>query len=73
MTDAESLARKRYYLIAGTNLAATAGAVLGLLIVGRSHTTGLTVLGGALMLAALHVMAVVPRALAHRWRTPDQP
>ena len=71
MTDADRLAQKRYYLIQGVNIAACAGAVLGLLIAGRSITTFHTVLGGALLLASLYMMAVVPRALAKRWKTPQ--
>lgn len=71
MTDADRLAQKRYFMIQGVNIAACAGAVLGLLIAGRSVTTFHTILGGALILASLYVMAVVPRALAKRWRTPQ--
>jgi hypothetical protein len=71
MDDAERLARKRYYMIQGVNIAACAGAVLGLLIAGRSVTTFHTMLGGALILASLYKMAVVPRALARRWKTPQ--
>lgn len=73
MTEADRLARKRYYLIMAVNLVATAGAVLGLLVAGRSDMTFYKILGGALILSALYVMAVVPRALARRWRTPTQP
>ena len=70
MTDADRLAQKRYYLIVGVNMLATAGAVLGLLVAGRSHVWETSVLGGAILLSALYVMAVVPRAMARRWRTP---
>lgn len=70
MTEADRLARKRYYLITGVNLLAAAGAVLGLLIMGRSQASEHTVLGGALILASLYVMAVVPRAMARKWKTP---
>ncbi len=71
MTDADRLAQKRYYLIQGVNIAASAGAVLGLLIAGRSMTNFHTILGGALILTSLYVMAVVPRMLAKRWKTPQ--
>lgn len=71
MTEEDRLARKRYFIIVGVNLIAVAGAVLGLLIAGRSMTTEHTVLGGALLLASLYMMAVVPRWLARRWRTPQ--
>ncbi|RYY23085.1 MAG: hypothetical protein EOP62_21440 [Sphingomonadales bacterium] len=71
MTEADRLARKRYYLIQATNVAATAGAVFGLVIAARSHTTYQTVIGAGLILAALYVMAVVPRALARHWKSPE--
>lgn len=73
MTEADRLAQKRYYMIVGVNLVATAGAVLGLLIAGRSNNWEGSILGGAILLSALYVMAVVPRAMARRWRTPEQP
>jgi hypothetical protein len=73
MTDADRLARTRYFAIVGVNLVATAGAVLGLLVAGRANNWEGTVLGGAILLSALYVMAVVPRAMARRWRTPEQP
>jgi membrane protein YdbS with pleckstrin-like domain len=73
MTEEDRLARNRYYIIAGTNLLATAGAVLGLLIAGRSATTEYTVFGCVVLLGSLYMMAVVPRWLARRWRTPPQP
>jgi uncharacterized membrane protein YhaH (DUF805 family) len=72
MTEADRVARNRYYLMTGANLVGVAGAVLGLLIAGRAHSTELTLLGGALLLASLWVMAVVPRVLARRWRTPPE-
>jgi hypothetical protein len=71
MTDADRLARNRYFMIAGVNLVATAGAIVGLLVAGRSNSWEGSVLGGAILLSALYVMAVVPRSLARRWRTPQ--
>lgn len=73
MTPTDLQARNRYFTIMAVNIAAVAGAVLGLVILGRSNTIGPTVLGGALVLAALYMMAVVPRALARKWKTPEQP
>lgn len=73
MTDADRVARTRYFMIAGTNLVAVAGAVLGLLILGRAQANHQMILGGALVLASLYMMAVVPRALIRRWKTPEQP
>ena len=72
MSQPETLARNRYFIIMAVNLAATAGAVLGLLIAGRGSSWETSVLGGAILLSALYVMAVVPKALAHRWRTPPE-
>ncbi len=68
-TEAQS--RNRYYAMSAVNLLATAGAVLGLVIAGRSTSYGYTVLGGAIILSSLYMMAVVPRAMARRWKTPD--
>jgi uncharacterized membrane protein YhaH (DUF805 family) len=73
MNEADRLARRRYYMMAGVNLIGVAGAVLGLLIAGRSVTTLHTMLGGTLILASLYVMAAVPRSMARRWKTPEQP
>lgn len=72
MTPDELLARNRYYMMMAVNLVAVAGAVFGLVIAGRSHDTIQTVLGGAIVLSALYVMAVVPRAMARKWRTPPE-
>ena len=72
MTPDEIQARNRYYAMAGVNLLAAMGAVVGLLVAGRSQSWEMTVLGGAIILSALYVMAVVPRAMARRWRTPPE-
>lgn len=67
----DHLARRRWFAITLTRLAGTAGAVFGLVLIGRSHALGDRLLGGAIVLAALLMVATVPRALAHRWRTPQ--
>ncbi|MGN7998563.1 hypothetical protein [Sphingomonas sp.] len=72
MTDADRLARNRYFLMMGANCVGVAGAVLALLILGRAKTNELTMLGIALMLASFWFMAAVPRMLARRWRTPPE-
>jgi len=72
MTPEDIQARNRYYMMMGVNLLAVAGAVFGLVLAGRSHTTPQTVLGGAIVLSALYMMAVVPRAMARKWRTPPE-
>ena len=69
MTD-PAIVKRRYFLIVGTQLVGTAGAVLGLLLIGRSNALGPKILGIAIVLSALLVIAIVPRSLARRWRTP---
>ena len=69
----DTLARNRYFALVAVRLAAVAGAVLGLILIARAIDTPTKVLGVAMVLAALYMMAVIPKALAHRWRTPPQP
>lgn len=71
MTEADRIARNRYFMMSGVNLAAAAGAVLGLLIAGRAQDHLTTILGGALILSSLYIMATVPRAMARKWKTPE--
>ena len=63
-------ARNRWFALVAVRLAATAGAVLGLILVARASDIPSKALGVAIVLAGLYMMAVVPRALAARWRTP---
>ena len=72
MTPTDSQARNRYYMMMAVNLAAVAGAVFGLVLAGRSNDRGQTVLGGAIVISALYMMAVVPAAMARKWRTPPE-
>ena len=48
------------------------GAVLGVLLIARAGTWPPKVLGVVIVLAALYMIAVVPRALAHRWRSTER-
>lgn len=73
MSDDDSLARNRWFAMVVVRIAASAGAVLGLLLLGRANDVPTKVLGVAIVLAALYMMAVIPKALAHRWRTPPAP
>lgn len=70
MTDADATARNRWLAITLTRLAGSAGAVLGVILLARAPTIGPKLLGFAIVLSALAMMAIVPRSLAHRWRTP---
>lgn len=65
----DTKARNRWFAMVATRIAATAGAVLGLLLIARATDWPNKALGVAIVLAALYMMAVVPRALAHRWRS----
>lgn len=71
MTD-ETRARNRYFAMAGVRIAAVAGALLGLILIARAHDWTPKLIGTGIVLSAMWVIAVVPRALAHRWRTPPQ-
>lgn len=67
--SSDILARNRWFAIVATRLAATAGAVFGLILLARASEWAPKLIGTGIVLAALYVMAVVPRALAHRWRS----
>ena len=60
----------RWAALAGVRLAATFGAILGIVLLGRAETTAPRVLAVAIVLSALWMLATVPRALARRWRSP---
>ena len=70
MTPDDTRARQRWLAIVGSRLAGSAGAVFGLILAARSHDWPVKVLGVAITLSALAVIAIVPASLAHRWRTP---
>ena len=63
--------RRRWLAIVLARVAGSAGSVFGLVLIGRAPTLGPQLLGVAIVLSGLLVVATVPRALAHRWRTPD--
>lgn len=71
MSPADALARRRWLLIVLTRLVGTAGAVFGVVLLGRAEAIGPRLLGAAIVLSALLMIATVPRALAHRWRSPE--
>lgn len=67
MTDP---AARRWGVMIAVRLATTFGAILGVVLLGRATALPERILGVAIVVSALWVMAVVPRALARRWRTP---
>ena len=73
MTDPDTTARNRYFAITATRIAGAVGAVLGVVLLGRAESWPQKLLGLAIVLAALYMIATVPRSLARRWRTPPQP
>jgi hypothetical protein len=72
MTPDERLAMKRYYMMVGVNMLGTAGAVIGLLVAGRAHEYQMTLFGGMIIMSSLYVMAIVPKTMARRWKTPEE-
>ena len=63
-------ARSRWLVLVLVRLATAIAAVLGVLLLANGAETGRTLLGAAIVVVALWTMAIVPRALARRWRTP---
>lgn len=72
MTTSSATARNRYLLIATTRIVASLGAILGVLLLARAIDWPHRILGIAIVLSALYMVATVPAALAHRWRTPPE-
>ena len=72
MSDADDRARTRYFTLVAVRLIGAAGAVFGLVLLGRAIDLPTRLLGAAIVLSALAMIALVPRALAHRWRTPPE-
>jgi hypothetical protein len=72
MSPEDTRARRRWLAMVGSRLAGTAGAVFGLVLAARGHDWPIKVLGVAITLSALAVIAIIPASLAHRWRTPPQ-
>ncbi|WP_033923212.1 hypothetical protein [Sphingomonas sp. 37zxx] len=73
MTEPHDPAMTRYFLMVAARIVPVAGALFGLVLLGRAVTTPDRILGLAIVLAAIFVMATLPRALARRWRTPPAP
>ena len=75
MTDPDPAitARNRWLALTVTRIAGSAGAIFGLILIARAQTIAPKILGVAIVLSALLMIATVPRSLAHRWRTPPSP
>lgn len=68
----DNIARNRWLAMVLVRLAGSIGAVFGVVLLGKAPDTPGKVLGIAIVLAALYMIAVVPRALARKWRTPKE-
>lgn len=61
----------RWAAMMAVRIAATLGAVLGVVLLGRADDLPTRLLGLAIVATGLWVIAIVPKALAHRWRSPE--
>lgn len=64
-------ARRRWLTITMIRLFLVADAVFGLVLIGRAGMTAPKLIGVGIVLSSLLMMALIPRALARRWRTPE--
>lgn len=71
MSGRDTRAFRRWATIQAVRLAGFTGAVFGLVLVSRGEHVAPKILGIAIVLSALFLIATVPAALAHRWRTPE--
>lgn len=63
-------ARNRWIVITAARFACMAVAVMGVVLLGRATAWPQQALGMAIALMAMWMMVIVPKMLAHRWRTP---
>ena len=69
----EERARNRYFVISLSRLVGVALLVLGMVVLAGRIDGVPPVAGYVLVVAGLIDIALVPRALARRWRTPPEP
>ena len=71
MTDPTATeARNRWLIINAARIAGIAGAVFGIVLIGRFEQWPLKALGAAIVLSAIYMSWTIPAALAHRWASP---
>jgi hypothetical protein len=71
MTDPKAVqARNRWLIINAARLAGIAGAVFGIVLIGRFEQWPLKALGAAIVLSSIYMSWTIPAAMAHRWATP---
>lgn len=69
----EAQARNRYFVISLMRLAGAAMAIAGIVITAGRFENLPKALGYVLVVAGLLDLALVPRLLARKWRTPPAP
>lgn len=62
---------RRWLTLVAIRIAGALGGVFGVVLLGRSRDLAGQLLGAGIVAAALWMIATVPRALAHRWRSPE--
>ncbi len=65
-------ARNRWLIMNLVRIAFVGGAIGGLLLYARHPATEVKVIAGLWVLVSIYCMTMVPKALAHRWRTPPE-
>lgn len=68
----DRLAQRRWFTLVLVRLFCVADAVFGLVLIGRAGDMPTKLLGAAIVVGGLAMMALLPRALARRWRTPPE-
>ncbi len=63
-------ARSRWFVLVFVRFVTAGAAVLGIVLLARGEETARQLLGIAIVVIALWAMAVIPRSLARRWRSP---
>jgi hypothetical protein len=62
---------RRWLALVGIRIVGAIGGVFGVVLLGRAPDLPGQVIGAGIVIAALWMIATVPRALAHRWRSPE--
>lgn len=70
---ADDRARNRYFVMTGARVSGALFAAIGIMLVARATVDEQRWIGTAVIVLGLIEMALLPRYLARRWRTPPQP
>ena len=64
-------ARSRWLAMVASRIAGAGGAVFGIVLSARAPDWPTKALGVAIVVSALAMMAIVPRSLAAKWKSPE--